>query len=157
MVLILGSQIQRDRYQESNSSAIKCRRVDRKRYSIASAIFQRECKATRCGLPRPFLGRLRSSSSTTYTIDNSNNGGSPPFSLNFGRADRADTLVLLRTCSVSQSVLLQLVQFVADEDGFVSLIRTSEPKEYKKRTPPYAWLCHRNAIFDVALTGKLVL
>jgi hypothetical protein len=46
------------------------------------------------------------------------------------------------------------LQFVADEDGFVSLIKPSVPKGGKGVTSPYAWLCHRNAIFDVALTGE---
>jgi hypothetical protein len=48
---------------------------------------------------------------------------------------------------------LLLWQFVADEDGFVSLIKTSIPKDDVRSSHTYAWLCHRNAIFDVASTG----
>jgi hypothetical protein len=50
----------------------------------------------------------------------------------------------------------KLPQAVADEDGYVSLIKTSSTKS-DFGTTACSWLCHRNAIFDVSFTGTCLL
>jgi hypothetical protein len=140
----------------------------RKHSSIASSIFARECNSSRCCLPRAFLGRFWSSPSTTYYTDNANNGlGAPPYSLHFGRKNHASTLVLILLIFCMKSIrwlyyptCLQMCcllwQFVADEDGFVSLIKTTAPKDDMQSSFSYAWRCHRNSIFDVSITGCFI-
>ncbi len=44
-------------------------------------------------------------------------------------------------------------QFVADEDGFLSVIKTSAPKVGMWGSRSYVWSCHHNSIFDTSMTG----
>ena len=44
------------------------------------------------------------------------------------------------------------MQAVADEEGYISLINTTKPKSDDGKHS-YSWLCHRNAIFDIAWSG----
>ena len=41
---------------------------------------------------------------------------------------------------------------MADEEGFISLINTNVPKK-DDGSHIFSWMCHRNAIFDVAFSG----
>lgn len=43
-------------------------------------------------------------------------------------------------------------QVVSDEEGYIHLINTDIPKR-EDGTHRYSWMCHRNAIFDVAFSG----
>jgi hypothetical protein len=52
--------------------------------------------------------------------------------------------------------LLLSMQAVADEEGYISLINTRVPKN-EAGSHIYSWLCHRNAIFDVAFSGECPL
>ena len=47
-------------------------------------------------------------------------------------------------------------QAVADEEGFISLIHTNMPKQ-ENGSHIFSWMCHRNAIFDVAFSGLCAL
>lgn len=49
--------------------------------------------------------------------------------------------------------LLLFMQAVADEEGYISLINTSMPKQ-ENGSHIFSWMCHRNAIFDVAFCGE---
>ena len=63
---------------------------------------------------------------------------------------RADHNRNIRRC---EGLICLESQAVADEDGNVTLIDTSIPKN--SRTPSStSFPCHRNAIFDVAFTGS---
>eukprot|EP00288_Rhodomonas_lens_P008930 CAMPEP_0177742490 /NCGR_PEP_ID=MMETSP0484_2-20121128/28686_1 /TAXON_ID=354590 /ORGANISM="Rhodomonas lens, Strain RHODO" /LENGTH=171 /DNA_ID=CAMNT_0019256821 /DNA_START=663 /DNA_END=1174 /DNA_ORIENTATION=- len=81
-----------------------------------------------------------SSESSTYNFDNEVVGGgmhqakgAPPFCVEFGRSKLAGKLA------------------AADEEGFVSLIDTTKPKD-ERESNVHKWMCHRNAIFDQAFS-----
>lgn len=48
------------------------------------------------------------------------------------------------------------MQAVADEEGYISLINTIMPKQ-EDGSHIFSWMCHRNAIFDVAFSGECAL
>ena len=48
------------------------------------------------------------------------------------------------------------LQAVADEEGYISLINTRVPKQ-EDGSHIFSWMCHRNAIFDVAFSGECAL
>ena len=62
---------------------------------------------------------------------------------------RPDTLP---ACALFVRGLLRPMQAVADEEGYISLINTSMPKQ-ENGSHIFSWMCHRNAIFDVAFSG----